>query len=52
MPLLGRTGGRNGADALVAAEALAVPGSTILTSDPDDLTALLVDATDTYVVRV
>ncbi len=33
--LLGRTGGTN------TAEALAVPGSTILTSDPDDLQELL-----------
>lgn len=39
--LLGRTGGSNAADALVAAEALAIPGSTILTSDPEDLRALL-----------
>jgi predicted nucleic acid-binding protein len=39
--LLGRTGGTNTADALVAAEALAVPGSIILTSDPEDLQALL-----------
>ncbi len=41
--LLGRTGGSNTADALVAAEALAIPGSTILTSDLDDLQALLAD---------
>ncbi len=41
--LLGRTGGSNTADALIAAEALAIPGSTILTSDPDDLRALLSD---------
>lgn len=41
--LLGRTGGRNTADALVAAEAMAIPGSMILTSDPEDLRALLVD---------
>ncbi len=41
--LLGQTGGTNTADALVAAEALAIPGSTILTSDPDDLQALLAD---------
>lgn len=41
--LLGRTGGGNTADALVAAEALAIPGSTIVTSDPDDLRALLTD---------
>ncbi len=41
--LLGRTGGTNTADALVAAEALATPGSTILTSDPDDLRAFLAE---------
>lgn len=41
--LLGRTDGTNTADALVAAEALAIPGSTILTSDPDGLQALLAD---------
>lgn len=41
--LLGRTGGTNTADALVAAEALATPGSTILTSDPNDLRALLAE---------
>lgn len=49
--LLGRTGGRNTADALVAAEALAAPGSVILTADPDDLGALLTGA-DTDVIRV
>ncbi len=31
--LLGQTGGTNAADALAAAEALAIPGSTILTSE-------------------
>lgn len=41
--LLGRTGGSNIADALVVAEALAIPGSTIVTTDPDDLHALLAD---------
>jgi predicted nucleic acid-binding protein len=49
--LLGRTGGRNAADALVAAESLTVAGSVVVTSDPDDLGALLAD-TDTNVVRV
>jgi predicted nucleic acid-binding protein len=49
--LLGRTGGHNVADALVAAECAAVPGSVLLTSDPDDLGALLVDEPVT-VVRV
>jgi predicted nucleic acid-binding protein len=43
--LLGRTGGRNAADALVAAEAASKPARCeLLTSDPDDLTTLLVDA--------
>lgn len=41
--LLGRTGGSNTADALVVAEALTIPGSTIVTTDPDDLRALLID---------
>lgn len=50
--LLGRTGGRNCADALVAAEALQVPGSVVLTSDPDDLGTLLVDHPEIDVVRV
>lgn len=49
--LLGSTGGRNVADALVAAEAVAVAGSTVLTSDPDDLTTLLA-ATRVPVIRV
>ena len=40
--LLGRTGGRNTVDALVAAEAVTV-AADLLTSDPDDLRALLVD---------
>lgn len=50
--LLGRTGGRNTADALVAAEAIQCAGSVILTSDPDDLSALLADHPDVDVVRV
>lgn len=41
--LLGQTGGGNTADALVAAEALERPDSTVLTSDPNDLRALLAD---------
>lgn len=41
--LLARTGGHNTADALVAAECAAVPGSVLLTSDPDDLGLLLTD---------
>jgi predicted nucleic acid-binding protein len=48
--LLGRTGGRNTADALVAAEALDARGSVVLTSDPGDLGALLAD-TDTHIIR-
>lgn len=36
-----KTGGNNTADAVVVAEALAVPGSMIVTTDPDDLHALL-----------
>ena len=40
--LLGRTGGTNTVDALVAAEALAT-GADVLTSDADDLRALLRD---------
>lgn len=50
--LLGRTGGRNIADALVAAEAMQAPRSVLLTSDPDDLTALLADEPEIDVVRV
>lgn len=38
--LLGRTRGKNTVDALVAAEAI-VGGADVLTSDPEDLTALL-----------
>lgn len=50
--LLGDTGGRNTADALVAAEALAVPGSIVLTSDPDDLGSLLAQTPGVAVVAV
>lgn len=50
--MLGRTGRRNIADALVAAEAIQVAGSAVLTSDPDDLNALLADHPDVDVVRV
>lgn len=50
--LLGKTRGRNTADALVAAEALQIPGSAVLTSDPDDLTALLSDNPDIDVIGV
>lgn len=41
--LLGRTGGSNTADALVAAECAVAPGSIVLTADPSDLGALLID---------
>ncbi|HWR46618.1 MAG TPA: PIN domain-containing protein [Pseudonocardiaceae bacterium] len=50
--LLGQTGGSNTADALVAAEALAIPGSTVLTSDPDDLLAFLADQDGTGVKAI
>lgn len=50
--LLGRTGGRNSADALVAAEALQVPGSVVLTCDAHDLGALLSGHPQIDVVRV
>ena len=50
--LLGGTGGRDTADALVAAEALAVPGSLVLTSDPDDLGPLLADSPQVAVIPV
>ncbi|MDN5918854.1 MAG: hypothetical protein L0I76_27795 [Pseudonocardia sp.] len=50
--LLGRTGGRNTADALVAAEAVEAPGSVVLTSDQDDLTALLASEPGMAVMRV
>lgn len=50
--LLGRTGGTNTADALVAAEALEIPGSTIVTGDPDDLRALLADQDGTGIQAI
>lgn len=50
--LLGRTGGCNTADALVAAEATLAAGSAVLTSEPDDLAALLADHPGVEVVRV
>lgn len=49
--LLGASGGRNTAGALVAAEALAAPESTLLTGDPDDLRALLSDHPEVRVLR-
>ncbi len=39
--LLGRAGMADAVDAIVAAEALVGPASTILTSDPDDLSCLV-----------
>lgn len=49
--LLGRTGGRNAADALVAAESLVAPGAVLLTGDPDDLGVLLAGS-DVAILRV
>jgi predicted nucleic acid-binding protein len=39
--LKGRAGVASGTDAVVVLEALAIPGSAILTGDPDDIHALL-----------
>lgn len=50
--LLAAAGGRNVADALVAAEAAAVPGSAVATADPDDLRHLLRDRPDISVISV
>jgi predicted nucleic acid-binding protein len=50
--LLGRTGGSNTADALVAAEVLESAATTLLTSDPNDLTALLAGQPQLTVHRV
>jgi predicted nucleic acid-binding protein len=50
--LLGRTGTENIADALVAAEAVESAATTLLTTDPDDLTALLSDRAGITVQRV
>lgn len=50
--LLGSTGGNDAVDALVAAEVLAVPGSLLLTSDPDDLGPLLAGSLDVAIIRV
>jgi predicted nucleic acid-binding protein len=49
--LLGRTGGTNTVDALVAAEA-ALLGADVLTSDPGDLRRLLVDVPRVAVIPV
>lgn len=51
--LLGRTGGRNAADALVAAESVAgTARCELLTSDPGDLAALLIDEPSVVVTSV
>jgi predicted nucleic acid-binding protein len=50
--LLGRAGTENIADALVAAEAVESAATTVLTGDPDDLTALLIDRPEITVRRV
>ena len=50
--LLGRTGGENTADALVAAEAVDAGATTVLTSDPDDLATLLADRPEITIRRV
>jgi len=50
--LLGRVGGENTADALVAAEAVEAGATTVLTTDPDDLATLLADQPEITVRRV
>jgi len=50
--LLGRTSGENVTDALVAAEAVESAATTVLTSDPDDLAALLTDRPEIAIRRV
>ena len=50
--LLGRTSGDNVADALVAAEAVESGATTVLTSDPEDLAALLTDRPEIAIRRV
>jgi predicted nucleic acid-binding protein len=50
--LLGRTGGENTADALVAAEAVEAGATTVLTTDPEDLATLLADQPEIAVRRV
>jgi predicted nucleic acid-binding protein len=49
--LLGRTGGTNTVDALVAAGAI-IAAADVLTSDADDLRALLADHPDATVVAL
>jgi len=49
--LLGRTGGTNTVDALVAAEAL-IARADVLTSDADDLNALLAGHREVRVIEV
>ena len=50
--LLAATGGANTIDALVAAEAVQRAPSVVLTSDPDDLSALLADHPDVLVAPI
>jgi predicted nucleic acid-binding protein len=50
--LLGRTGGENTADALVAAEAVEAGATAVLTTDPDDLSTLLAGQPEITVRRV
>jgi predicted nucleic acid-binding protein len=50
--LLAVTGGANTIDALVAAEAVQRAPSVVLTSDPDDLSALLADHPDVLVAPI
>lgn len=49
--LLGRTGGSNTVDALVAAEAV-IAGADVLTGDADDLGALLRDQRSVTVIQL
>jgi predicted nucleic acid-binding protein len=50
--LLGRTGGCNAPDALVAAEAVEAVAAVVLTSDRDDLALLLADHPAVHVLRI
>jgi predicted nucleic acid-binding protein len=50
--LLGRASGENVADALVAAEAVESGATTVLTSDPDNLAALLTNRPEIAIRRV
>lgn len=50
--LLGRTGGSNVPDALVAAEAVEAAAAAVLTSDHDDLALLLADHPAVHVLPI